>query len=111
MTASDRFREVAEERRRPLLQQIAVETKPALAPADDHIAGDKRIRNPFLCRNQPISIAFPQPKSGKDDALRPREGDQLAQHQCRERHYVETPSRDRSDSLERFARLPADDIE
>src|ERR1700719_2006064 len=111
MTTSNRFRKVAKEWRGPLLQQIAVEAKPALAPADDHIAGDQRIRNPLLCRNEPICIAFPQPKSGKDDALRSRKGDQLAQDQCRERHYVEALARDRGDSLERLARLPAHDIE
>src|SRR5271169_2513075 len=100
MTTLNLFREVSEERRRPLLQQIAVEMKPTLAPADDYVACDQWIRNPLLCRNEPICIAFPQPKSGKDDALRSREGYQLAQDQSRERHYVEAPARDRGDSLE-----------
>src|SRR5271169_1787707 len=99
MTTSNLLRKVAKERRRPSLQQIAVEAKPALAPADHHIAGDQRIGNPFLCRNEPIGIAFAQPKSGKDNALRSREGYQFAQDQCRERHYVEAPARDRGDSL------------
>src|SRR6516225_7246909 len=85
--------------------------KSTLAPADDHISRDQRIRAPLLCGNEPICIAFPQPKSGKDNALRSRESYQLAQDQCRKRHYVETPARDRSDSLERFARLPANDVE
>src|SRR5207248_2464285 len=111
MTTLNCFREVAKERRRPSLQQVAIEAKPALAPADDHIPGDQRISDPLLGRNHPIRIAFPQPKRGKDDALRSREGNQLAQNQCRERHDVEAPARDRGDSLERFARLPADDIE
>src|SRR5437764_768244 len=59
MTTSNLLGEIAKERRRPLLQQIAIETKSALAPTDDHIAGDQRIRNPLLCRDEPICIAFP----------------------------------------------------
>ena len=69
MPTPRRVREVAKERRGPLLQQIAVEAKPALAPANDHIAGDQRIRDPLLCRNEPIGVALAQPKSGKDDAV------------------------------------------
>ena len=39
------------------------------------------------------------------------ESDQLAQNQCGERHHVETLARDCGYPLERFARLPTDDIE
>src|SRR5205807_3258383 len=100
------FREVAKKRRRPLLQPITVQPKPALATADGHIAGDHRGRYPVLCGDQPVSIALPQPKSGKDDALWSGESDQLAQNQCGERHHVETLARDCGYPLERFARLP-----
>src|SRR5215467_9039023 len=95
------FREIRKKWRRPALQPITVKTKPALTSADCHITSEHRIRYLIPCGDQSVRIAFPKAKSGKDDALRTREGDQLAQHQRGERHHVKTPARDRGYSLKR----------